>query len=144
MERNNLSVLVGFILVIAIAFLLLHKGIINAADCRVVRIVGMSYHESVNIEPTSVRVEKGTCVIWFNNTPGERIKIVFEDGKKCDDITDASADFTFDEKDVCFISATYLQPGGTASLRFQKEGTVNYFLEAEGQSKKVRGTIYVK
>ena len=144
MEKKKFLVLVGLILVLAITFFLLNKGTINAADCRIIRIVGMATHESVRIEPSFIQVEKGTCVIWFNNTPGESIKIIFEDAKKCDDITDASVDFKFDDKRACFISATYVHPGGTASLRFQKEGRVDYLMEAEGQLKKFKGTIYVR
>ena len=70
--------------------------------------------------------------------------MVFEDGKKCDDVMDASADFKFDDKSKCFITATHIHPGGTASLRFQEKGAFDYILEAEGQDKKVRGRIYVR
>ena len=144
MDNKRLLTTIGLTIILAVVLLLTNRITVNAADCRVIRIVGMTYHESVNIEPTNIRIEKGDCVIWFNNTPGERIKIVFEDGKKCDDITDASADFTFDEKNNCFISATHIGPGGTASLRFLEKGAFDYILEAETQFKKVRGRIYVR
>jgi hypothetical protein len=144
METRKLITTIGLTVIFAVVFLLTNRVTVNAADCRVIRIFGMSYHESVRIEPTNIRVEKGTCVIWFNNTPGERIKVVFEDGKKCDDVTDASADFKFDDESKCFITATHIRPGGTASLRFQEKGAFDYILEAEGQDKKVRGRIYVR
>jgi len=144
MKNNKLLVTLGITSILTVAFLLTNIGSVNAADCRIIRIVGMAYHESVRIEPTDIRVEKGTCVIWFNNTPGERIKIVFEDGQTCDEVTDASVDFKFDEKNKCFFTDAYIGPGGTASLRFKEKGTFDYTLEAETQDKKVNGRIYVR
>lgn len=34
-------------------------------DCRVVRIQGMVTHDSVRLEPETIQVPKGTCVIWL-------------------------------------------------------------------------------
>jgi len=141
--KKRILITFGITFILTVAFLLANRGITNAADCRIVRIYGMAYHESVRIEPTDIRVEKGTCVIWFNKTPGERINITFEDGKKCEDVTDPSVDFKLDEKS-CFITTTHIRPGGTASLRFNEKGTFDYTLEAQTQDKKVKGRIYVR
>ena len=72
-----------------------------------------------------------------------KVKITFEDGKTCTDITDASVGFKHDEKRGCYFTETYIEPGGTASLQFTKKGNVEYIVDAEGRSEKPKGQIKV-
>ena len=144
MDQDKLLTGVMLVVILAIGFLLPNPATVNAADCRVVRIVGMAYHESVTLEPVSIGIPKGTCVIWFNNTTGAKVKIIFEEGEKvCKDVINASLDYKLDEKN-CFVTATHITPLGTASLSFSKEGKYDYLMEIEGQDKKVKGRIFVK
>ncbi len=49
METRKLITTIGLTVVFAIVFLLTNRVTVNAADCRVIRIFGMTYHESVRI-----------------------------------------------------------------------------------------------
>lgn len=142
--KNLLSRLVLGVVFFSLIILVGHHGA-NAGDCRIIRITSLVGHEgsSVAIEPEITRVNTGTCVIWYNRSTS-KVKIIFEDGKLCDDITDASVGFKFDEKKACYFTEAYIEPGGTASLQFNKKGDVEYILDAEGRDEKPKGRIHVR
>ena len=94
----------------------------------------------IRLEPETILVSKGTCVIWNNWTGAQEVIVKFEEGKKCDDVTDAPVGFKLDAAN-CFV--TDLIPfGGTSSLRFVEEGSYDYVVEA--LKAKAKGKIIVK
>lgn len=52
--------------IIAVTALLAHLAVVDAQDCRIIRIHGMAAHKSIRIEPEILTIFKGTCVIWLN------------------------------------------------------------------------------
>jgi hypothetical protein len=71
------------------------------------------------------------------------LKIVFEDGKKCEDVTDAASGFL--TEGPCYVTS-WVTFGGTSSLKFNEEGTYDYFVDAKGHGPEARkkGTIVVR
>jgi len=141
MKRERIAVLVGFGLIFATAVLLVR--LTEAQDCRVVRIYGPEAFRTreVLIEPDTILVPKGSCVIWYNWVRAEEVKVVFEDGKKCDDVTDAPTGFKLDPEN-CYVT-DWIPQGGTSSLRFNQEGTYAYSVQVAGGAK-VTGKIMVE
>ena len=86
-------------------------------------------------------LDKGTCVVWVNWVRTEEIKITFEDGKTCKDVTDAPLGFKMTE-DNCYVT-NWVPLGGTSSLRFMEKGTFKYEIEAS-KGVRERGEIHVQ
>jgi plastocyanin len=143
MEKKRLVFTVGFVFILALTFLLAKQSTSNASECRVVRIIAFATYQNVTLDPKTSYVNKGDCVIWFNNAAKSDVKIVFEDGKKCTDIVEASTDFKLDENS-CLITKTYIPYRGTASFVFDKEGSFDYLAEVKGTNLKIKGTIKVR
>ena len=143
MGKKRLVFMIGFVFVLASTFLLAIQSVSNASECRVVRIIAFAQYQDVQLDPKTSFINKGDCVIWFNNAAQSEVQIMFEDGKVCRDVVEASMDFKLDEKN-CFITNTYLRPRGTASLAFTKEGSFDYIVEVKGTSLKIKGKIKVK
>lgn len=113
----------------------------KAGDCRVIIIEGMQLHQSVRVQPESLTISKGTCVIWFNRAAATEVRVSFSEGKKCDNVTDAPTGFQL-TGEGCY--ATNLIPfGGTASLRFLEEGTYTYVIEDPTAKQMSKGSIIV-
>lgn len=114
-----------------------------AQECRIVRIQGMKAHSSIRLEPETVSINKGTCVIWLNRAAAQEVKVVFEDGKKCSSVSEAPVGFSLDHEN-CYITS-WISFGGTSSLRFMEEGSYEYTMEGADMPRgKVKGTILVR
>ena len=130
MNRKKLCIagVVTIIFVVSIVFA--NWKTINAQDCRIIRIQGMAVHESIRVEPETLLVSKGDCVIWFNRAAANDIKIVFEEGKRCASVSDASMGFSLDHND-CFVTS-WIPFAGTSSLRFKEAGAYDNAIEDTG------------
>ena len=144
MNSKRLFSRLGFGIVLVSIIFLFAQGVVNAGDCRIVRVTSLAKWQetSIAVEPEIMRITTGTCIIWYNRSTS-KVKIIFEDGKTCTDITDASVGFKVDEKKGCYFTETYIEPGGTASLQFTKQGNVEYIVDAEGRTEKPKGQIKV-
>ena len=142
MNKKKLFIMISLTLVLAITICLVAQETISADKCRIVRIHGYAYPgKNVRIEPDTIWAAQGTCVVWVNLARNQ-IRIVFEDGKKCADVTDAPTGFSLDAKS-CYVT-TFLPLGGTSSLRFSEKGTFDYVVEAFGGEVKEKGKIIVE
>jgi len=129
--------------IIAMAVLLARQQTANAQDCRIIRIQGMVTHGSIHVEPKTLWISKGTCVIWFNRSSTEEVKVIFEDGKRCSSVSDAPVGFSLDHES-CYVTS-WISFGGTSSLRFMEAGTYEYVIEAKGmEGVKIRGQLVVE
>jgi|GEM_PF-1329642 hypothetical protein len=122
----------------------------DAQEHRLVRILGglstgaAELKQPITLDPPSLSVPKGTVVTWLNwsrNT--ECVQISFEDGKRCEDGTDAPSGFSM-RSDGCYVTS-WISFGGTSSLLFTEPGTFNYVVEAKtgGEVRKETGQIVV-
>lgn len=122
---------------------------VSAQESQLVRIFGGietgagELKKPIRIEPPALTVSKGGVVVWLNwARSAECIQVSFEDGKKCDDVTDAPTGFEISSG--CYVTS-WITFGGTSSLRFNEPGTYTYTVEAKtgGQTRKETGTIMV-
>ena len=142
-KKQILLTAIGMIFVFAMTIFLVNQAAVDAQECRLIRIHGgaMGSVDRIEIEPKTSWVAKGTCVIWNNWVRTNEIKIVFEEGKKCEDMTDAPVGFKMDAAN-CYVT-TWVPLGGTSSLKFNEEGTFEYAIEAKG-GPKAGGKIVVQ
>jgi len=139
-KSNSLVKIAALILVItAAAMIFAPLPEADAQETRVVRIWGRA---EPWVEPPVLMVSPGTTVIWYNISKDE-IKIVFEEGKKCADVTEAHPDFELVKEENCFVT-TWVDYGATSSLRFMEPGVFHYVVEYEGRNQKDRGRIVVQ
>src|SRR4030042_6245724 len=97
-NKKVMVMAMGIVFVFAMAFFLVAQEVQNAQECRIIRVHGGGaiWSDRIELEPGTSFIAKGTCVIWNNWVRTDEIKIIFDDGKKCDDMTDASVGFTLD------------------------------------------------
>jgi len=143
MKKKMLLPLVALSLILAITFLLVSQKTLSASECRIVRIIAFASYQNITLDPKTIYANKGDCVIWFNNAGKSEVQIVFEGGKECADVVEASMDFKLDENS-CLITKTYIPNRGTASFAFDKAGSFDYIAEIVGTNLKIKGTINVK
>jgi hypothetical protein len=132
MKRNRRQLTaVGLSVLFVLAMLLVNYNTINGQECRIVRLYGAAHPKTtINIEPRTVQISKGGCVIWSNWVKDEEVQIVFEEGNKCDDMTDSPVGFKMDASN-CYVTS-FVTLGGTSSLLFKEPGTFDYVVKAGG------------
>ena len=143
MKKKTLLSVAVLSLILTITFLLVNQKTLSASECRIVRIIAFASYQNVTLDPKTTYANKGDCVIWFNNAGKSDVKIIFEEGKKCTDVVEASMDFKLDENS-CLVTKTYIPSRGTASFVFDKEGSFDYVVDVKGTSLKIKGTIRVR
>ena len=79
--------------------------------------------------------------MWVNFARDE-VKIIFEEGKKCEDVTEAPSGFKLDAQN-CYVT-DYVKLGGTSSLKFNQQGTYDYEVKAFGKEATEKGQIIVE
>ena len=143
-KKQILLMAIGMIFAFAATFAFVNQVTVNAQECRIIRVHGggPGWSDRIEVEPGTAFVAKGTCVIWSNWVRTDEIKIIFEDGKKCEDMTDAPVGFKMDAAANCYVT-TWVPLGGTSSLKFNEEGTFEYAIEAKG-GPKAGGKIVVQ
>lgn len=127
---------IGLILIFVIGIALVNQKESSAQECRIIRVYGglEAAGNKIRIEPQTVSINKGSCVIWSNwawsKELGEKVVVVrFSDGKTCEANTDAPTLYKMDDQN-CYVSS-YIAYGGTSSLRFTEQGTFDYVVESK-------------
>jgi plastocyanin len=128
------------VIALALGMLFIDQPTVNAEECQIITI--HDGENSVTIHPKEVSISKGTCVIWVNWSTTTDINIMFEQGKVCNDVVEASMDFNLD-KENCFISNVIITKGGTASLVYEKNGSFDYAAKPR-EGEKTTGKIIVQ
>ncbi len=134
--RQYLGIALSVGLIVA-GLLFAWVDILPAQDCRVIRIEGIAAHDVIRIDPETITISKGTCVIWFNRSTAHQVKVAFADGKKCASISDAPTGFSLDHQN-CYVTS-WIPFGGTSSLRFLEAGTYAYDIQATGEQVEAEG-----
>jgi len=144
MGKKAAAILVGVFFVLCVGVILVNQGTANASEVRIVRIMGGETVslDTIRLEPEFLTVSPGTVVIWNNWVRAYEVKIIFEEGKVCADVTDAEIGFKLDEKN-CFVT-TWIKIGETTSLRFNQKGSFKYIVETPDGRIKSTGTIRVR
>jgi hypothetical protein len=143
MNKKKLMIVIGFIFVLAMIIFLSKLGTLSAQECRVIKIHGWTEHRSIMIEPETIVLSKGDCVVWFNQIMPGVVKVTFEEGKKCSDVSNAPMGFSLNASN-CYVTS-WIPFGGTSSLRFMEKGTYQYTVEGKiSGGVKAKGLIIVK
>jgi plastocyanin len=123
MKGNKLLLtMAGAVFIFTTAIFIGSPSIIEAAEkCAVVTIQSQE-----GISPDTLKIKKGDCVVWLNWTHGEDLKIIFKEGKRCQDNTKAPVGFKMWKG--CYVT-DYLDYGRTSSLVFDQAGTFKYEVE---------------
>ena len=122
------AVIVGIVCTLVISGFIGKASILMAADkdtnkaCHIVRLLS-----NAGIEPEVLRIKKGDCVVWLNQSQGWDFRIVFKEGKRCQDMTKSPTGFKMNWKS-CYVSDN-LDYGRTSSLLFDQPGTFRYQIE---------------
>jgi len=129
MKKSTSWLVVGISVVLLLTLLQSNGETINAQQCRVIRLQGTVYPTTtIRIEPKVVRIAKGTCVIWSNWVRTGEVQIAFEEGKKCEDMTDSPVGFKMDAQN-CYVTS-FVSRGETSSLMFNEVGMFDYTVKA--------------
>jgi len=144
MNKNRLLIVIGFIFFFTTIIYLSNLRSIYAQECRTVKLHGTTGYPSIRIEPSTIFLSKGDCVVWFNGVTTGEVKVTFADGKKCALVTSASRWFSLDESLSCYVT-NWIGFTGTASLRFMEKGTYKYVVEANSMpGVKFEGSVEVE
>lgn len=128
----------GVTVILAVVIFIGNPATIGAAEkCDIVTIRGRD-----NIEPVTLTVKKGDCVVWMNWTRDQDALLSFKEGEKCVRATKTPVGFKMDVPSGCYI-ASWLSYGQTASLVFTEVGTYKYEIQFKVGGKN-SGTIIVK
>ena len=139
MNKKRLLISAGLTFVFAMTIFMTNQGAVNAQECRIIRLHGTAAPDvTIDIEPKTLRISKGGCVIWSNWARASEVQIVFEEGKKCEDMTDSATGFKLDAHN-CYVTS-FVSIGSTSSLKFNEEGTFDYEVRA-GVGIKEKGKI---
>ncbi len=137
-KTRFLIIAAGVTLIITVLIFIGNPPTIGAAEkCDIVTIRGRD-----NIEPVTLTVKKGDCVVWMNWTRDQDVLLSFKEGEKCVRATKAPVGFKMDVPSGCYLGG-WMSYGETASLMFVQPGTYKYEVQFKVGGKN-SGTILVK
>jgi plastocyanin len=145
MKRKMIILKLGLGIFVLAAIALSYAAVSQAQECRVVRLHGSAggSPSQIYIEPRTVRVSEGACVVWVNWIIGPIVDLRFDDGKTCKSGTAAATPgWALDLEKNCFVT-NLIPQGGTASLSFQEKGVYDFVVETK-QGGKSSGKIVVE
>lgn len=142
-RRRYLYLIISFAFIFFINSLITQTAV-NAQECRIIKLHGtaLPLEQNIDIEPQILEVPKGGCVIWSNWVRADEVKVIFKEGKKCEEVTVAPTGFALNENN-CYVNI-FLSMGETASLRFVEEGTFDYVVRIGQGIEEEIGKIIVK
>ncbi|MFH0812894.1 MAG: hypothetical protein V2A69_08660 [Pseudomonadota bacterium] len=141
MNKKRLLIVGGLTFLLALTTLLLWHQSTGAFDVRIIRLHKDTINggKTIYIEPNTSWIPKDTVVIWVNQARPDEVKIMFEDGKQCADVTSSATAFNLEAS--CFVTS-WIPSGGTSSLKFNEAGIFEYIVEAS-DGVKAKGKIVV-
>jgi len=145
MTSRNLLFTSGLLLGIFIIAFAVGEGTTNSQECLIVRITGGQGNriDTIALEPDTMTMKKGDCVVWVNLSPAPDVMIKFEEGKKCVEATDAPTGFNPEFVQECYVTGM-IRKGATSSLRFIEPGTYEYSVATTQLNVVAKGKIVVQ
>lgn len=140
MYRSRL--LMGIILfAFVMSFFMVKQGILNAGICQLVKIHGEPGSQvTLGLEPATMIIKKGSCVVWVNFVRTEEVQVIFKEDKVCKDVTASPAEYKLAAKN-CDVTS-YIKFKETSSLLFDEEGVFKYIVKSETETRS--GKIIVR
>lgn len=134
MKRNLF--IIGTVLVVGLGIFLTGATSTFAADPAslvVVKRAGEFGKAQLVPIPATNKVDRGSVIVWMNMDTDNELKVIFEEGKSCRDVTKnlnlRKLGFLLDTRG-CY-STSYLDFGATTSLQFMHPGEFEYKLVSE-------------
>lgn len=143
-QRKRLLLQMLVVLVIAAFGILVNQGQALSTESPMIRIE--STQKGLMLNPQTLTVNKGTVVVWVEMAADvSMVKLIFNDPVACQETTaDQITKKKFYPKWGDCYTTTYLRFPDTASLQFNKAGTLPYTVVTEDGKMKVSGKIIVK
>lgn len=141
----DVKLIIRKVLVLASMLLILQSANLWAMDASIIRIHKTNKAKGgLFIQPPILYMTKGNVVIWMSWVQDEDIQIVFEDGKRCMDVSYSpnKNDFSLNVKS-CYVH-NYLSYASTTSLKFLDTGTFEYSVHTKNKKEKTTGKIIVR
>ena len=140
-KRKYLLIAAGLILSLTTSLII--PELVSALECRIIRIRYQPHfgliRNRVRVEPSTLVVSKGTCVVWVNSHNNRFAKVIFYDGTVRKAVTNSTG-FKLDENNRYVTS---LMPHArTSRLTFVEKGTFVY--NAIGLGGHATGVIVVR
>ncbi len=145
MKRTRLLWVVGIVLSITIGLLPATLGTSFATSASLIRVyTGAGDKATLELDPPALYVQSGSVVIWVNGVMNQEIKVVFKDGKACQDVSISPSfkGFQLDSKS-CFVT-TFMPYASTSSLQFTDVGTFEYDIVTEDGKMSTKGQVVVR
>lgn len=145
MKSTRLLWIVGTVLSITIGLLPATIGTSFATSASLIRVyIGNDDKAALELDPPTLYVQSGSVVIWVNGVTNQEVKVVFKDGKACQDvaITPKFKGFQLDSKS-CFVT-TFMPYASTSSLQFTDVGTFEYDIVTEDGKMSTKGQVVVR
>jgi hypothetical protein len=141
MNNKRLFVAVGLTVLLGLTVFPMIQGMSAASEVRIIRLYAdtIDGKKEIYIEPNTSWVPKDTVIIWVNQARIDEVKVVFEEGKRCADVTSSPEGFNMDA--ACFVTS-WVPSGGTSSLKFVEAGIFKYMVETS-DGVKAKGKIIV-
>jgi hypothetical protein len=118
----------------------------NEPETVLVKINSSEGGDKLIPSPETVNVNKNAIVVWMNAVSMREVKLIFEDGKTCQDVVlnpnMRIAGFFLDSKG-CY-STSFMDYASTTSLQFPQSGTFEYKLLSEDGKMSGMGKVVVK
>ena len=146
MKTNRFFKLLGVFLLATVCIVMVNQGVSLAKTASLIRIEPVETEDGklvgFNIDPKVLKVDEGAVVIWQSGIPEMEVRVIFEDGKVCMELTTGPSGFALDNYTNCFVT-TYMPYGATSILQFPKAGTFDYLIMSEDAKLKFKGQIVV-
>ncbi len=145
MKKTSLLWFVGIVLIITIGLLPATIGTSFATSASLIRVyTGADEKPTLELDPPALYVQSGSVVIWVNGVMNQEVKVVFKDGKACQDvaISPKFKGFQLDSKS-CFVT-TFLPYASTSSLQFTDVGTFEYEIVTDDGKMTTKGQVVVR
>ncbi|MBN2466961.1 MAG: hypothetical protein JXD19_02320 [Deltaproteobacteria bacterium] len=128
MNKARLVIAAGLVILFSLVIGMVDYGrcdslqIINSR----IRVQVVDGKKQISIEPATIKLVKGGVVIWFNAAPTEEIRVIFEEGKRCQELTSPSRHFNLEAS--CYV-ASWVGSNETTVLKFNESGTFKYTVQ---------------
>lgn len=135
----------GAMLIVLAALFLVTPGSLLAADATIIKIFKAEGPKGdIVLAPPDLYITKNTVVIWINGIEGKEVKVVFEDGKACKDVSFSPTEKGFGlDATTCYVTS-FIPYASTSSLKFTDVGTFEYQVLLQDAKAGVKGKIIVR
>jgi hypothetical protein len=135
----------GTALIVLAVLFLVSPGNLLAADATIIKIFKAEGPKGeVSLAPPDLYITKNTVVIWMNGIEGKEVKVVFEDGKACKDVSFSPSQKGFGlDATTCYVTS-FIPYASTSSLKFTDVGTFEYQVLTQDAKTGIKGKIIVR